>query len=50
MAAASKRQEIAATVEDDLDEDYGPKLIGKLEVRFLFKKNKFQLNFNTDFV
>lgn len=39
MAAASKKQEIAATVEDDLEEEYGPKLIGKLEVRFLKKKS-----------
>lgn len=34
MAAASKRQEIAATVEEEIEEEFGPKLIGKLEVRF----------------
>lgn len=40
MATSSKRQEIAATVEDNIEEEFGPKLIAKLEVRFFrTKKN-----------
>lgn len=41
MASTSRRQEIAATVEEDIEEEFGPKLIGKLEVRFLFFDNIF---------